>query len=197
MKLRWLAVLLLACFALCGCPCYSLYPLYTEQDAVAEPALEGTWMGTDTDEKGEITFCKSKDGGYEFSVFDPSTKIKGSYDAKLVRLGGELFMDVQNEEETVDGVNIDQPIGMLPMHAIIKVKISKDDLAIAGMEDDAIKKPNASGASQLKHELVNRGLFQVLLITADTGDLRRWVAAHAEDGFGEFGHLKRAAKAAN
>src|SRR5271169_387267 len=98
MKLRRLAVLLLACFGLGGCPAYSLHPLYTEQDTVTEPALEGTWMGTDTDDKWEIAFRRSKNGSYEISVFDPDTKLKDTYDGNLVRLGGELFIDVQSEE---------------------------------------------------------------------------------------------------
>ena len=194
MKLRWLTILVLACFGWGGCPCYSLHPLYTEQDSEAEPALEGTWMNTDTDHKDEVTFCKSKTGGYELSAFDPGTKIKQTFDAKLVRLAGKLFMDVQYQEETVNGVNVDSPVGVLPMHAIMKVEISGDDLAIADLEDDAIKKPHGSGRSKLKHELMNPGLSQMLLVTADTKDLRRYVAAHADDGFSDVGHLKRVVK---
>jgi hypothetical protein len=151
-------------------------------------------MGTDTDDKGEITFYKSKNAGYEISVFDPGTKVKDTYDVNLVRLTGKLFMDAQYEQETVDGVNVDPAIGVLPMHVIWKIKIYGDDLAIAELDDDAIKKPHGFGGSKLKHELLNPGMFQLLLVTADTKDLRRYVAAHADDGFSEVGHLKRVGK---
>jgi hypothetical protein len=197
MRLRWLACWLLGCFWLGGCPSYSLCPLYTEADAVTEPALEGTWMSADTQEMGKISFCKSQNGGYEFSVFDPDTKIRQRYDAELVRLAGQLFMDIKFTEETLNGVSVDSPIGVLPMHEIMKVRISGDELAFAGLEDDAIQKPNESGGSPLKYQLVNPGWFEQLLITADTEDLRRYVAAHADEGFTDFGHLMRVGKSGN
>jgi hypothetical protein len=197
MRSRRLAFLLLACFWLAGCPSYSLCPLNTEADAVTEPALEGTWVSAEAQEKGEITFCKSKNGGYEFSVFDADTKIRQTYDAELVRLAGQLFMDVEFAAETLNGVSVDPPMAMLPVHQIMKVTISGDDLAFAGLEDDAIQKPNESGGSPLKYQLVNRGLFQQVLITAGTEDLRRYVAAHADEGFTDFAHLKRVGKSGN
>jgi hypothetical protein len=197
MRLRWLAFFLLGSFWLGGCPSYSLRPLYTKADAVTEPALEGTWMSADPQEKGEITFCKSQIGGYELSVFDPDTKIRQTYDGNLVRLGGELFMDIEFAEETLHGVNVDSPMGVLPTHEIMKLRISGDELAFAWLEDDAIQKPKESGGSPLKYQLVNPGLFQRLLITADTEDLRRYVAAHADAGFTDFGRLKRVGKIGN
>lgn len=154
-------------------------------------------MSADTQEKGEITFYKSKNAGYEFTVFDPDTKIRQTYDAELVGLAGQLFMDFRFTEETLNGVSVDPPIGMLPMHEIMKVRISGDELAFAGLEDDAIQKPNESGGSPLKYQFVNPGLFQQLLITADTEELRRYVAAHADEGFTDFGHLKRVRKSGN
>ncbi len=197
MGLRWVTFLLLACFWLSGCPSYSLSPLHTKADAVTEPVLEGTWVSVDTQEKGDITFCKSKHGGYEFSVFDPETKIRQTYGGNLVRLAGGLFMDVEFTGETLNGVSVDSPMAMLPVHAIMKVRISGDDLAFAGLEDDVIKQANESGGSPLKYQLVNRGLFQQLLLTAGTEDLRRYVAAHADEGFTDFGHLKRMGKSGN
>lgn len=198
MKLRWLPVLALVCLWLGGCECYSLYPLYTQKDAVVEPALEGTWMGTETDDKSEITFSKSKNGGYEFSIFDPSTKIKTTYDANLVQLAGALFMDIRLSEETLNGASVDQPLGMVPMHEIVKVKISADDLAYATLEEDSFKGAKPDGGTGLKHETLDKNtLFPSVVITAETEDLRRYIAAHAEDGFSQFEHLKRVTKTGN
>ena len=196
MRLRWLTPLLLGSFGLSGCPSYSLSPLYTKADAVTEPALEGTWMNADTKDKEEITVCKTKNGEYELSDFDPDTKITWTYDGTLVRLAGELFVDVEFAGETLNGARVDSPIAMLPVHAIMKVRVSGNDLAFAGLEDDAIKRSDESGGSPLKYQLVNR-VFQQLLITADTEDLRRYVAAHADEAFTDFEHLKRAGKGGN
>ena len=42
MKVRALALISVACVMLGGCSAYSVHPLYTAEDAVVEPALEGT-----------------------------------------------------------------------------------------------------------------------------------------------------------
>jgi hypothetical protein len=190
MNLRLRSFLLLACFWLAGCPSYSVNPLYTDQDAVEEPALEGTWMGTDPGDTVEITFRKSGNHAYTFSAYVASIKIRQNYNVNLVRLEEKLFMDIEYDEETVDGVKVDEPIGMLPMHAIMKVKISGDDLAFASLDDEAIKEP-VVGRPQLKHQLYGGSV----LVTAETEDLRRYISVHADDGFSDFGHLKRVGKA--
>jgi hypothetical protein len=192
MKLRWLPVLLVACLGLCGCPSYSLNPLYTSQDAVVEPGLEGTWISTDPDEKDEMIFQKSASHTYKSSYFDPHTKITRNYDVNLVRMGGKLLMDIQYDAGTLDGANVDEPIGMLSMHVIMKVELLGDDLAFATLEDDAIKK---QGVKELKYQVFDQG--NLVLVTAETDDLRKYVAAHAEDGFSQFDHWKRVRKTAN
>src|SRR5208283_2897724 len=85
MKLWLLLLLIIGCFLLTGCPSYSLYPLYIDQDAVVVPALEGTWVDPGSDVKDGVTFQKSGDHGYAMIVDDPSTKFRQTYDVRLVR----------------------------------------------------------------------------------------------------------------
>jgi len=191
-KMRWLPMLMLTCLWLGGCPAYSLNPLYTSQDAVVEPALAGKWISLDADDKEEIVIQKSGDHEYKLSSFDPNTKITSDYDIDLVRLGGKLFMNLQYNGGTLDGATVDEPMGILPMHMIMKVEVSGDDLAFATMEDDAIKK---QGAKYLKYEMFDQE--SVVLVTAETIDLRKYVAAHTEDGFSQYGHLRRLTKTGN
>lgn len=193
MKLRVLSflVLMLSCLPLIGCPSYSLHPLYTDKDAVAEPALEGTWVSPDPGDKGEMTFKKVGDYEYSMAVVDPDMKDGQTYKVRLVRLGGQLFMDLVSDEQTVDGVKQDAPLGVLATHVILKLKMSEDDLAYATLEDDAIRKPNPTGGAPLDYLETDEGL----LVTAPTDVLRRYISAHTEDVFSEFEHMKRKAKA--
>lgn len=193
MKLRVLLFLIsiLACLPLIACPSYSLHPLYTDQDAVAEPALEGTWVSPDPGDKGEMTFKKVSDYEYSLAIVDPDIKASQTYKVHLVHLGGQLFMDLVFDDQTVDGVKQDDPIGVLATHVILKLKTSGDDLAYATLEDDAIKKPNPTGGAPLDYLGTDEGL----LVTAPTDALRRYISAHTEDVFSEFEHFKRKAKA--
>jgi hypothetical protein len=191
MKLLLLLFLVFACLALIGCPSYSVHPLYTDQDTVAEPALEGSWSGPDSGDKEEIAFQKSGDHEYNMAIFHPDTKVRENYKVHLVRLGGQMFMDFIVDGQTVDGAKLEGPIGVIPTHVIAKVKISGDDLAYATLEDDAIRKPSTSGGAPLDYQMVDEGM----LVTAQTDTLRRYISSHAEEAFSTFQHLKRKGKA--
>ena len=75
MKPPLLLLIVFACLLLVGCPSYSLYPLSTDQDAVSEPALEGTWSSSEGSDKKEIVFQKSSDHEYDLTAFHPDAKV--------------------------------------------------------------------------------------------------------------------------
>jgi hypothetical protein len=193
MKLRLLLFLvsILACLPLLGCPSYSVHPLYSDQDAVVEPALEGTWVSPDSSDKGEMTFKKVGDHEYSMTACDPDLKVSQTYKVHLVHLEGQLFMDLVFDEQTLNGASLNDPIGVLAMHVILKTKISGDDLAWAALEDDAIRKQNPTAGAPLDYQISDGGL----LVTAPTDALRRYVSAHTDDVFSDFDHFKRKAKA--
>ena len=186
-----LLFLVFACLLLIGCPAYSVHPLYNDQDAVVEPALEGTWANAKSDEKEGITFQKSGDREYSMVGVDPATRVHQTYKIHLVRLGNQLFMDLMFDDQTVNGVKLDSPLGAFPTHVIVKVKISGDDLAYATLEDDAIKKQSAPDGAALHYQI---GENEALLVTSQTQGLRRYVSAHTDDAFSTFEHLTRRAK---
>lgn len=191
MKSTSLLLIVVPCLFLIGCPAYSVYPLYTDQDAVVEPALEGTWYDPESHDKGGITFQKSGDHEYTMASLDPDSKISQSYNVHLVRLGDQLFMDLIFENQTLNGEALSAPMGVVPTHVITKVKISGEDFAFATLEGDAIKKQNAAGGARLDYQISEAGL----LVTSQPDALRRYIFAHAEDAFPDSGHLKRKAKA--
>ncbi len=193
MKLRLLLFLIpiLACLPLIGCPAYSVHPLYTDQDAVVEPALEGTWVSPDPGDKEELTFKKVGDRDYSMTFFSPDTKVSQNYNVRLVRLGSQLFMDLIAHDQTITGVKLDDSFGVIATHVILKVKISGDDLAYAALEEDAITKQNPKGGAPLDYQIADGST----LVTAPTDALRRYISVHTEDVFSSFDHLKRKVKA--
>ena len=191
MKLRLLLFLIVSCLFLIGCPSYSVHPLYTDQDAVVEPALEGTWVFPDPGDKEEFSFQKCCDHEYNLDILLPDTKVSQNYKVHLVRLGGQLFMDLIASEQKVAGAKLDGPLGVIATHVIAKVKISGDDLAYATLEDDAIRKQSTSGGVLLDYQIADGGVF----VTAPTDALRRYISVHTEDAFSNFKHLKRKGKA--
>jgi hypothetical protein len=186
MKSRLLAVFIVLCLPLCACPSYSLHPIYTDEDAVVEPALEGTW-GVDRDDNAELVFERSGDDEYTLAISCPDSKALQNYKVHLVPLDGQLFMDLVFENQTVEGTKVEEPVGAFNAHLILKVNISRDDLAYATLEDDAIRKPVIPGSTPLDYDHSDEGL----LVTAQTDALRDYISAHAEDGFSDFEHLKR------
>lgn len=185
MKALWLLPLTLVCLIFSGCPAYSVHPLFTDQDAVVEPNLEGTWVG-DSDDKSELHFKQSAAHQYSLVVSDPNSRSEQNYQVTLVRLGDQLFMDLVFTDQTVNGTKIDDLLGALSCHVIAKVTISGNDLAYSTLEDQPIEKQNPRGA-RLAH-VTTEG---PLLVTADTEALRRYVSAHAGDGFSDWKHLTR------
>jgi len=186
MKTRLLLFLISACLLLSGCPSFSSHPLYTEEDAVVEPALEGTW-NAGPDDNVEFHFQKAGEHEYSLAISYPNSKVSQNYEVHLVRLGGQLFMDLIFKDQTVDGTKLDNPIGVVPEHVIVKIRISGDDLAYATLEDDAIRNQGITESAPLDYQMADGSL----LVTAQTGALQRYISAHAEDAFADFEHLKR------
>ena len=84
------------------------------------------------------------------------------------------------------------PIGMIAAHMVVKLNVTKDDLNWATMEDDALKNVSKTDASAEKPAV---GKLEYdsddALVLADTETLRRYVTAHATDGFSEGDHWHR------
>jgi hypothetical protein len=185
-----LLLVIVACLALIGCPAYSVHPLYTDQDAVVEPALEGTWGTPRASDKEVIVFRKSDNHQYSLSVFHPDTKVKENYTVHLVRLEGQMYMDLIADDQTIGDAKLDGLMGVIPTHVILKVKISGDDLAYSTWADDVLRKQSTGGAG-LDYQMVEGGV----LVTTSTDALRRYISAHAENEFSEVEYLKRTGKA--
>lgn len=177
----------LVCLILSGCAPSSIHPLYTADDAVVEPALEGTWIDADKPADSPILLEKSGAHQYTMSIVDPDKKLVQKFDVNLVRLGNQLYMDIAFSDQTVDGDKLELPLGAISTHEIVKVRVIGDDLGYATLSSDEIKKQNQWDSLPLAFADPDQGM----LITGPTADLRHYIMIHADDVFGDFNHFTR------
>jgi hypothetical protein len=187
MKALVLSSLVLLCLALSGCTAYSIHPLYTSEDAVVAPALEGTWIEADKNDPSEFRLQKSGAHEYSLVLSSPDSKIDQNYSVNLVRLGDQLFMDIVFKGQTIDGTRIDDPLGAVSTHVVVKVNVTGDKLAYATLDGDAIKKQNSSETLRLEYTETD----ETVLVTAQTVDLRRYLSVHPNDVFSDYEQLTR------
>ncbi len=137
--------------AACG-ELLSLHPLYTDQDRVVDPALEGRW------ENDDDVLSVSRDGAaYEVTLQpknDPTDRQE--FEARLVDIGGVRMADVI-------------PTGGTLGHMFVRVRISASELRIAFLDSEWLRQ-------RIPHEdvLVAKGNRQAVL-TARTPELREMV----------------------
>jgi hypothetical protein len=187
-----LGLVIAASIFLTGCPVSDLHPLNNSSDNVVEPLLVGKWLPSDSNDKGFIAFEKASSSGYTMILSDPKSGFTDRYDVQLVRLGGNLFADLKFATRTHGDTNVELPIGLVPAHMVVKLTVGKDDLGWATMEDGALKNNVTKDAASEK-TAVGKLEFDSddSLVLADTDTLRRYVTAHATDGFSEVEHLHR------
>jgi len=177
---------------LAGCPTSNLYPLYTDRDADLEPALVGTWVEKgDSPKNGNARFEKGSGNSYTMIVSDPTAGATDKYEVHLVRLGGNLFADIcfSSRARKDAEQNEDMPFGMIPLHTIVKILVTGNDLAWSTMEDDPITKNHATSGLPLAYlDTDGNGV----LVTSGTDALRKYVTAHGTDGFSDVVHWQRA-----
>lgn len=187
MKTLALPLAAAVCLILSGCAPSSVHPLYNDDDAVVEPALEGTWIDADKPDDAPIVLKKSGDHAYTMTIGDPDTKSEQNFNVNLVRLGNELYLDMAFSDQKVLGTKLDLPLGAFPAHEIVKLRVAGDDLAYAMLDSEQIQKQNQWDSLPL---VLTDG-DQATLITAPTADLRHYITIHADDVFSDFNHLTR------
>ena len=184
--------LALAGLALNGCV-WSVHPLYTEQTIVFEPALVGVWATPDG-EKTAIVAAR-EDKSYEITYWDKDMSDGASmkYRARLVRLGGYLFLDVQPDKKAVEGLMGVKPVWyLLPTHSFYRVQLNGEELTVSLVDDELVTR----SATALAHEEIReKDGENGYLLTASPEELQTALAPHATDDsiyakLGDFRRLK-------
>lgn len=153
---------------LCGCePVLSLHPLFDDSEGVFEPGLLGNWIDSDG-LKMELR-TRKEPGIYTLILLDDEEKEHLFY-AQLGRLGNALFLDVRPE-------NYDE-LFQVPAHGFFKVRLEKDALELAFLDDTRVEEMVRENKVKLGHEWI---LHDDILLTAPTKELQSLVVEYAAD----------------
>lgn len=151
-------VLIAALFA--GCPARSIHPLFTDQDALFNPALIGTW-GMDDE---TYTFEKLKEKNYQLVIRSKKESDSTAYVVWLGKIGSQWFLD------SYPLVNSDEHHYM-SVHVFTRMKMEGDTLRLASLEADWISKMIDEKKIKVAH--VRRD--NEVVLTASTKELQQWM----------------------
>lgn len=158
------AVLIAVSFA--GCPARSLHPLFTDQDAVFNPSLIGTWEVDDE----TYTFEKLKEKNYQLVIRSKNENDSAVYVVWLGRIGSQWYLD------SYPIVNSDEH-HYLSVHVFTRMKLDGDTLRLASLEADWISKMIDEKKTRIAH--VRRD--NEVILTASTKELQQWMGSIAEN----------------
>lgn len=162
----------------------SLHGLYTDDDLVAEPLLEGAWREDD----GKSLWTFTRDGEkrylllYQQSITNRHApegagfSVPAQFEAHLVRLGEKLFLDLFPKD--VVSRNDLFAVHLIPAHTFSRVELSKDTLILAMLDHEWFKRKLGGGGVDIAHEEIEPGQY---ILTAKTRDLQKLVMNHADD----------------
>lgn len=154
-----LIILTTALFA--GCPVRSVFPLFTEKDAVFNPSLIGTWESEDE----TYTFEKLQEKNYRLAIRPKKENDSALYVVWLGKIGARWFLDsypIVNSEE----------YHYFSMHLFTRMDLNGDTLRIASLEADWLSKMIDEKKMQFTHVL--RG--NEVILTGSTTELQKLLA---------------------
>ncbi len=156
-------------------PTRSLNPIYTESDAVLEPALEGTWA----EEDFTLSFTKSGENAYQVVLLTNDLKLNFKYSAHLTPLGGSLFLDIALEEINVNGQKLndlgDLLTWLIPAHTFYRTRIERDTLRLECLDEDWIKEMIDGRKLKIAHAQIG----DAFVLTAPTEKLQQFTRKYA------------------
>ena len=189
-------ILLLAGAVALICSCVpSVNPFYTAKDVVSDSRLPGVWQ--EADNKDDPSVWKFEDTGtnaYKLTVTEDKGKT-GEFTAHLFQLGAEHFLDLMpadcnyatNQAELVG-------VAMIPGHLLVRVSALEPNLHLALCDPDWLKK----FLDQNPQAIAHRNEDDFLVLTAETGELQKFVLQHLGKGelFSDGGEFIRQTNAA-
>jgi len=150
----------------------SLHPLFTEQDAVLIPGIEGLWNVPIFDMT--VSFQKTGDNFYLLkygSETNPST-----FEAVFVKIKNELYLDINGVMPDTFG-DEDYRNSFLTVHTLYKFRMSKDTMQLSETNYSWFFNGAANNILQLKYEWVNNAM----LLTYETDELKSFIAENSNE----------------
>ncbi len=151
---------------------FSLNPLFTEQDAVLIPKIEGSWTMPVFD--WTMSLKKAGDNFYHF--FDDIDDPTYGHEAAFVNINSKLLIDLSGILPGNLG-DADFRKSFLPCHSIYKTKISDDTLFISSLNYSWFFNYAVKKKLPLEFEWVSNGM----LLTYSTEELQSFLAEHINE----------------
>jgi len=192
MRTKTLLFYLLAAF-LGGCvPIFSINPLYTEKDVVFKEELLGVWADPNSPE-GAWEFKRHDESKNAYQlIVDIGDNAKGLFDAHLVNLKDQLFLDLYPaehgfdetmevlEEAAKDPNNAVWALNLffvVPVHTFIKVDSIEPVLKMRLTDDDLMKELLEQDPKAVKHVVIDEDRF---VLTASTKEIQAFILKYAD-----------------
>lgn len=148
----------------------TLHPLYTDADVIFEPELVGVWA--EEGESGTWRFEKAGERTYRLVMTDHNGR-PGTFTARLVRVTGLMFLDLEPEEPALDA-NDFYKLHLVRAHSFILVEQIMPALRMAMMDPDWLKRYVRENPAAIRHEVVG----DTVVLTAATPELQAFVLQH-------------------
>jgi len=173
MRVGKLCAVFVLVLVLAGCdPILSLQAWFSEEDFVSEPALEGSWVTSDG--KQVLTVEPGGNSGY---VLTYTAEGKTSwYQARIVRRGRFYLMDLQAEDGAMEELFKEEYwLPIVFTHFLGRIELDGDRMTLSYFVNlkSAIKDGNVPLAHLTSDEM--------LILTAETGELRELALEYAEE----------------
>lgn len=124
-------------------------------------------------EFNDIATLSSESMNYKLSVYE-NDELEESYEVHLVKIGGDLFMDLYPYEFYDLGGPEEN---YFPVHTFMKVDVDQDKLIITLFDLDRLNKLFKSNLIRLRHENVDG----TMLITAQPKEIQKFLDKYSDD----------------
>jgi hypothetical protein len=167
---------------LAACVVTSVYPFFTPQDVVFDPALVGAWAEAGSTNAPDELWRFEPAGGQAYQLTIQDKEKRTEFDTHLFRLRGRLFLDLYPRE---------RPDHSLPLHYLLKVTRIEPTLEVNLLDYDWLKKVVEKDPQAIRHLVVPQTLGETgegtLVLTADTVELQKFILKHVktEGAFGK------------
>lgn len=176
-KVFYATVLLLS-----GClPVATLHPAYTEETAVFEEKLLGTWLEEDY-AKWQFVRIPDDQNNYYLRLEDQEGK-KGYFEAHLCKIDNSLILDVIpaahpcGEVDTEDMLLPYNAFFVQSLHTFLKIELADPNLKIAITDQDKFEKLLEDSPGSLEYTKTK----DRLIITASSNHIQKFIAEHIND----------------
>jgi len=164
--------LILLALLLAGCV-LSVYPVYRDEDVVADSAVLGTWE----DSASNMTAVVSQDGltGYSVSITDDERKA-ASFTGRLARFGGKLVLDLAPQELPND-LSATYRGHFLPVHSFYFAHLQGARLVLVTFHPDSLSALLRRRPTAVAHVQVEDGV----ILTAPTLQLQAFIRRYWDE----------------